>query len=257
MGSDQLHLLGKEIGYAKADVDLGLTTMSRRAGLLGSAYPFRVASGGVACTDDTVKSPWVTLLLMSSDSPLRRGMNIPVVAAHLERITATALESLFGPGTSAIRFGAGDEGRPAALSDAVQWLARLMNVPVGSAYRPPYGKDGGVDVVAWRPFPDRRSGFPVLLAQCTLERDYAHKAADVDVRVWSGYLRLDVEPLTALAVPEVVPSGEEWNSLAARTVVLDRIRLTTLITANESNVEALEVVFEWLQKQLQVLRTIA
>jgi hypothetical protein len=128
-----------------------------------------------------------------------------------------------------------------------------MNVRIGTAYRPPYNKDGGVDVVAWRPFPDGRSGFPVVLVQCTLERDYGHKAGDVDRRVWAGWLALDVDPTTALAVPDVVASGEEWNQLAARTVILDRVRLSALID-DRVTTELLEPAFNWAEKVLTEVR---
>jgi hypothetical protein len=125
-----------------------------------------------------------------------------------------------------------------------------MRVPVGTAYRPPYAKDGGVDVVAWRSFPDGRSGFPVLLAQVTLEKDYVHKAADVDVRVWSGWLALDHDPATALAIPDVVATGEDWNSLAARTVVLDRLRLSSLLDGSDAGENGLSRVTAWTKSQI-------
>lgn len=236
VGGDELASLATAFGYRSTDVGLGLTTMSRRLALLGApVYPFRVASGAAAVPAAS-EQPWVALLLMSSESPARPLMNLPQAAEQLERITVEAVKGLFGPGTSAVRFAwPSEDGRPAEFPDAIRWLAARMNVRIGSAYRPPYRKDGGVDVVAWRPFPDGRSGFPVLLAQCTLERRYSSKAADVDTRIWSGWLALDVDPATALSVPDVVPVGEEWNTLAARTVILDRIRLASLIGQRPAN----------------------
>ncbi len=253
VGSDALHELGAAVGYKQADVALGLTTMARRGALLGTAYPFRVASGAAA-TPDAPRRAWTSLLLMSPESPARRGIDVPLGAAHLERITAEALTALFGPGTSSVRFGwPSEEGRPQQFPDAVRWLAERMNVPVGAAYRPPYAKDGGVDVVAWRPFPDGRSGFPVLLAQCTLERDYVNKAADVDLRVWAGWLALDVDPATALAVPDVVAAGQDWTALAARTTVLDRVRLASLLSGTEESRPRLATVRDWTIKTIDEL----
>ncbi len=237
-------------GFVPADIALGVNTVSRRSAVLGVAYPFKSAGGGVAAVPGAADSPWVALLLMSMESPARASLDIPSAAEHLERITTAALTALYGPGTRAVRFAwPSEDGRPADFPDAVRWLADLMSVPVGGAYRPPHRKDGGVDVVAWRPFPDGRSGFPVLLAQCTLERDFAHKAADIDLRVWSGWLALDSDPSTALAVPEVVPAGEEWNTLAARTVVLDRTRLAGL-AAQSQDTERLAPVRAWTTETL-------
>ena len=254
LGADALFEAGKVHGYKSADVDLGLRTMARRSAAVGEAYPFRVAAGAAA-REHASRSVWSALLLMGSEGPLRRSLDVAVAAAHLERITAAASRFLLGPDTQSVRFGwPSEDGRPVEFPDAVRWLAGLMKVPVGTSYRPPVNKDGGVDVVAWRPFPDGRSGFPVVLVQCTLERNYAHKAADVDRRVWSGWLRLDVDPTTALAVPDVVAAGEDWNALATRTVVLDRIRLASLLPAVNED-DRLVPVADWAEDQLEQLRS--
>lgn len=255
VGSNILHEIGTTVGYNAGDVAVGLNAISRRAKLLGLAYPFKVASGGVAATATAADRAWTALLLMSSESPVRPQLTVPIAAAHLERLTAEALTSLYGPGTSALRFAWPSEaGRPPEFPDAVGWLAEKMRVPVGVAYRSPYAKDGGVDVVAWRPFPDGRSGFPVLLAQCTLEKDYRHKATDVEVRVWSGWLALDVDPATALAIPDVVAAGEDWNALAARTIVLDRVRLASLLAGSELERPRLAQVGSWTREQIDLIR---
>ena len=250
LGADALHTMGQGFGFKAADVDLGLTTMGRRSALLGKAYPFATGAG-IAARVDAWKYAWTAMLLMSPESPTRSSIDLAEAAAHLERITAEALKRLYGAGTSSVRFAwPSEDGRPPEFPDAVRWLAGVMRVPVGTAYRPPYAKDGGVDVVAWRSFPDGRSGFPVLLAQVTLEKEYVYKAADVDVRVWAGWLALDHDPATALAIPDVVASGEDWNSLAARTVVLDRIRLASLLEGTDSDHNGLAGVAAWARLQI-------
>jgi hypothetical protein len=241
-------------GLREADIALGLRAMTRRAQLVGPGYPFAVAQGASA-RREAVASPWVAWLLMSPESPARQSVALGEAAQLHEWLTQLACADLYGPDSQALRFGwPSEDGRPREFPDAVRWLAGRMGVAPGGSFRPPRAKDGGVDVVVWRPFPDRRSGFPVLLVQCTIEKDYAHKAADVDTRVWSGWLALDVDPGTALAVPAVVPAGEEWNSLAARTVVLDRIRLTALMGARPLPEPLGTRVGEWAGSVLEAMR---
>lgn len=255
IASHVLQELGAGHGYTTADIGLGLNTIKRRASLLGDSYPFRTAGGGVAARPESQDFVWCALLLMSAESPLRPNLDLAAAAEHLERITASALANLYGPETRSVRFAwPSEDGRPPDFPDAIRWLAARMNVSIGSAYRPPYRKDGGVDVVAWRPFPDGRSGFPVLLAQCTLEKDHAHKAGDIDLRVWSGWLALDSDPSTALAIAEVVGAGEEWNALAARTVILDRIRLCSLLDPTVVD-ERLLPVGKWIKSCVDELRS--
>ncbi len=125
-------------------------------------------------------------------------------------------------------------GRPREFPAAVRWLADEMGLRVGSAYRPPLRKDGGVDVVVWRPFPGAHSGFPVTLLQCTVGAELRRKARDIDVRMWSGWLALDIEPATALAFPFVLSDATAWNELSRTTTVLDRGRLATLASSARS-----------------------
>jgi hypothetical protein len=245
--------LGAQVGYGDEDIALGMTTVSRRGSLLGDAYPFRTGMG-VAAREEAAAFPWTALLLMSADSPVRPTLDIGTAAAHLERITTSAVAGIYGSATQSVRFAwPSDDGRPQEFRGAIRWLAKRMGVQPGDAYRPPYAKDGGVDVVAWRPFPDRRSGFPVMLVQCTLERNYAHKARDIDLPIWSGYLRLDVPPATALAIPDVVPSGEAWNALATRTIILDRTRIAALAGDGPNGRLSVELT-KWTSLTLERLR---
>jgi hypothetical protein len=100
-----------------------------------------------------------------------------------------------------------------------------MGLKLGGAFRPPRRKDGGVDVVAWKPFKDRRSGFPIYLVQCTLQKEYVSKSRDIDLRIWAGWLEMDRDPITILAIPRSISPGESWNEVTANSIIFDRFRL--------------------------------
>ena len=159
-------------------------------------------------------------------------LSVEVAAGQFEALTARVAGQLYGHFGEARSFAFPSSiGRPSAFPAAVRWLAGEMGLSVGSSYRPPLRKDGGVDVVVWRPFPGDRGGFPVTLMQCTIGSDLRRKARDIDVRMWSGWLALDIEPATALAFPFVVSDATAWDQLSATTTVLDRGRLATLAAA--------------------------
>src|SRR5690606_26206988 len=146
-----------------------------------------------------------------------------------EALVSISIAGLWGPSGRAIRFGwPSDEGRPHDFNEAIRRLAQKIGVSVGSGYRQPRRKDGGVDVVAWRPFNDSRSGFPIVLVQCTLQENVLAKGSDIDVRLWGSWLALDSDPVTAIAIPRTLRSGTVWDELALRHLVLDRIRLVEL-----------------------------
>ncbi|HEV2891459.1 MAG TPA: hypothetical protein VGX28_13895 [Frankiaceae bacterium] len=233
LGLDRLHRIAlDEVGAGPAAVSLAIRVMSRRGAVLGDHYPFEVSDVAVRARPTAPEATYSGLLLMTPDSPARQvaGADPPTGTILLfERIAVAAAIAMLGPSGRAVRFGwPSDEGRPPEFAYAIEWLAGLMGIKPGSAYRPPRRRDGGVDVVAWRPFPDGRSGFPVMLVQCTLQHDILPKAGDIDVRYWAGWLTLDADPMVALAVPQTIPQGVVWDELALRSLVLERVRLAGL-----------------------------
>ena len=106
-----------------------------------------------------------------------------------------------------------------------------MNLPKGGGSPRKTGGDGGLDVIVWRPFRDRRSGFIVLLAQCTVQRDWVIKAKDLTEDIWRGWIDIGKNPHLALAIPFVIPlKYEKWDELRRLVhTLLDRLRLAELL----------------------------
>lgn len=239
--------------WAEHDVSHALNTMKRRQRLAEAGYPFTVHAVGVRRVAQGL-TEYDALLLLSREASPYRGSNATLQesAAVFERATQAALRGLLGPASRSVRFAyPSEEGRPPEFSDAIRWLAGRMGIALGRSYRPPRRKDGGVDVVAWRPFDDGRRGFPVVLVQCTLMRDYVHKSRDIDLRTWAGWLAFDADPLTALAIPFTVPSDETWNEMAANVIVLDRLRIIRLL---QDAAGSLPAAIGWADAELCRLR---
>lgn len=257
LGMDAVYQLAKEeLQCSEAQVNLGVSAMWSRSKLLGERYPFHVMDVALRARPAAKVSPYAALVLLTPESPCRQLLHpapTPEMARLFERVTEVAVAALWGEQGRSLRFGwPSDVGRPPEFPQAVEWLAGRMGIAVGAGYRPPRRKDGGVDVVGWRPFPDGRSGFPVLLVQCTLQADVLSKANDVDARLWSSWLLMDEEPATALAVPGTLPaSGTTWGLLALRGLVLERLRLASLVPRDAE----LEDVREWVAGALVELRS--
>ena len=255
MGEDELTALAaSEIGTSAAQVSFAQRVMAHRASVLVEAYPFVVTPLAVRARASATTSAYAALLLLSSGSVARQLLPASTSQAMevlFERIAEAALAQLWGPAGRSVRFGWPSEvGRPPEFPAAIQWLANQLGVPVGGGYRPPIRKDGGVDVVAWRPFADGRAGFPVVLAQCTLQAELITKAADVEPRVWASWLRMDVDPVTALVVPQTIGDERLWGQLALRGMVLERIRLAGLLRP-EPEIPGLQ---GWVAEVLDTIR---
>jgi len=257
MGNPSIRAYLAETAAAAApDADLAIRAMERRQALLGEAlYPFVVGKVGIrARVDSSAHLPYVTTLLLSRPRAAFRAKTRTLARAGIifECLVAAAMPSLLGERTEVVRFAwPSDIGRPRDFPAAIRWLSIRMGIPLGTAYRPPRRQDGGVDIVAWRAFGDDQPGFPILLAQVTLGLDYVQKSADIDLRVWAGWLGFDADPATALAIPFTVSRTEEWREMAQRTLVLDRLRLCILLAGVDTEAHA---AAEWTAAELERLR---
>ena len=216
-------------GLSEHQVASGLKTIERRSLILKEKYPFEINEYAVVLHTERLNGGYAYLLSISrpsytaqwqSQSPTQQESDL------FEEFVANVLKVYLGSNSQALSFGWPSKlGRPQEFPKAVEWLAEKMGIEPGSAFRPPRRKDGGVDVVAWKGFGDKRTGFPIYLVQCTLQRDFLSKSRDIDLRLWAGWLEMDRDPLAILAVPKTIPPGELWNEISANAIILDRIRL--------------------------------
>ncbi len=232
VGRDRLDSIAGDAGIGGHELDFARGVVGTRSATWSSAYPFELRGGGIRAAAGALDTAWVAMLPLGPHSRGATDLLVDYAAAQFEALTARVVGQLYGHVGEARSFAFPSSiGRPPDFPAAVRWLAGEMGLRVGSSYRPPLRKDGGVDVVVWRPFPGGRSGFPVTLVQCTIGSDLRRKARDIDVRMWSGWLALDIEPATALAFPFVVSDAATWDQLSAITTVLDRGRLAALAAA--------------------------
>lgn len=226
-------------GLAEHQVASALKVIERRSTILKEKYPFEINDYAVVFHNDRVNCGYTYLLAISRPSYVATWQNPSPTQEDsdlFEDFVASALMVYLGSNSNALAFGWPSKlGRPQEFHNAVVWLAEKMGIEPGSAFRPPRRKDGGVDVVAWKGFGDKRSGFPIYLVQCTLQRDFLSKSRDIDLRLWAGWLEMDRDPLAILAVPKTISPGELWNEISANAIVFDRIRLTEYSNFNNSS----------------------
>lgn len=203
--------------------------LERRAKILGVNYPFLVDESYIVTRKSVADSVYIQLLCLTPGagvSTVSQIWNLEKASRLFEEIVENALGNFFGLNTETVNFGfPSRNGRPADFPAAVEWLSKKTNIRLGTAYRPPRKKDGGVDLFVWKSFSDNRPGIPIMLVQCTIKDDFINKIGDVDIKLWSSWLSSDIEPLVALAIPGVVTKEEQWREITTRGILLDRLRL--------------------------------
>lgn len=224
-------------------VNLVFKEVKRRRQICGERYPFTM-EGKLVALDSKSDGEFYKFLLLVVVSPLLRiEKRYGEVDQAFDHVVLDAIRSYLGVGSTGLRFGwPASGGRPKKFADAIRWLTAQMNLQVGVGASPPKSKDGGVDLVAWKPFADRRSGYLVVLAQCTMRVDWLPKSKDIIDMVWLAWLDTGRPVVIALAVPFIIPQQfDHWDTLR-RTVgiVFDRLRLCQYLQgANSANHQAM------------------
>jgi hypothetical protein len=203
-------------------VDDAARELERRASLLGTAYPFVFERMVLIAGDGAAGSAYVFLLLMTALSFQGRRTGL----IYFEEIVARALAEYIGG--EYVRFGwPRRDPVPRNPEQAVDYLAerlgeqRTRGFPVRLA-----DKDMGLDVAAWKHFPDRRRSKIVILGQCATGSNWKGKIGELNLTRWRNYINFNVKPTPVFAIPWTL-DDDTWDWVESfGVVVFDRIRAT-------------------------------
>lgn len=231
-----------------------LAEVERRHRIAGNTYPFQKTIVGLEINVGSDRTLYEFLLWLSISPSYRQEKRFDEIDALFDRIVKQALINYLGTTARGVRFAhPSTDGRPTNFPEALAWLADLLNLTTGSLNARPHVKDGGTDVVAWKPFRDQRAGYAIVLCQCTAQLNWPPKAKDIIGTKWSGWIGFGVPPLTAIAIPFAVGTGfDRWEEVHYTVnVILDRVRLCELLDPSELEDHAF--LRDWSQKERAML----
>ena len=91
---------------------------------------------------------------------------------------------------------------------------------------PDAAKDGGLDIVCFRAFPDEREATPTFFLQCASGTNWREKLHTPTAGKWKTYLDAAVQPSTGIVAPFVISTKKvRYAGLEGQSVMFDRIRL--------------------------------
>ena len=119
--------------------------------------------------------------------------------------------------------------QPTNLREVVNWVADCLSETTRDDLDKrvnPKGKDAGLDLLCYRPFPDHRGGFPTYLMQCASGQRWKTKVNQLSVKRWLKFIDFASYPQRAFAIPFAL-SDEDFSSYydEAEGLLLDRYRL--------------------------------
>ena len=224
--------------------------VQRRIDHGGNGYPFCTNENRLEIRPGAHRwTPYAFCLMVCDRDYWVSGDSSPTMFEHVAK---AALKSYLQG--KAIRFGAPRNAPEKQIQKALEQLAEqtgdrlLQFFPVK-----PTDKDLGLDVVGWKDFPDEATSKILVYMQCATGEDWLGKRGDLDLStagVWSQTIGWTTPPVKALAIPYVVPPGEDWQRATPGILLMDRLRISSVLPDCELSIEGFDLP-GWFQERIK------
>jgi hypothetical protein len=121
-------------------------------------------------------------------------------------------------------------------------------------------KDGGLDLVAWRSYPDGWGGRPVCLVQCASGEDWSKKLHTPEIALWMKLIDFTTKPRTGLAMP-FAPDADTFRRSSNKELLmllLDRHRILAPAKVGAAVIpspELAEKLVAWIKPRIAAFPT--
>jgi len=213
--------------------------MENRAYACNGRYPFRISQGLISVNAHPERSIYTLLLLLSAVAPTT-GHN--GTASLFERICTDVAEAYFGgfdEGVRAFRFGSPRKKPLVTLQQAINHLCTELGEGGGvrDEANARHKGDAGLDVVAWKHFPDKKPGKLIAFGQCAGgSTAWDLKLSELDgAKFAKKWLRdaFVVDPLRMFFLPRWVDQ-EDWTDTGVDGgIVFDRGRIASFLSGRD------------------------
>jgi len=225
---------GDEGAVLEGVADAAFRALDERSQICGEAYPFSLKGSALISNESASGSLYVFLLLLS-----RLGGKAPNhrdAAKLFEEISALAACSYLGsdPKTNAHVFGFPRRKEPKNFGDALKNLCENVlrdGEPRLDDPLVPEQKDGRLDVVAWKEFPDKKRSRIIAFGQCATGADWEDKAFALKPVDWSKRWLRDhflPDPLACFFVPRYILEKHWRHKSIEGGLLFDRFRIAAL-----------------------------
>lgn len=208
--------------------------LKRRVNCIDSAVPFSVIYPTVKRTGTWEDAPAHSFCVLLSLAQCYRAWWVGISRGDyreqgelFELLTQESLETQFSDWC--IRRTGWYRTQPTDLREMVNRIADWLGEDVGddiNTWAGSEGKDMGLDLLCYRPFPDNRAGFPVYLMQCASGQNWIEKVYQPDINLWQKLVNFVVRPQKAFAIPFALSDDDfKKQCVLVQGLLLDRCRL--------------------------------
>jgi hypothetical protein len=208
-------------------------------------YPFEFEQGLLRVKDGGESMPYIFMLLLCNVAPTAGHAGTAVMFEHL--CVEAATNYLGGRRQSnarAIRFGSPRKAPLGKLKQIIDHACSQMYEGGGCKSPELAGHvgDDGLDVLAWKGFPDRKIGKLVAFGQCAAGSiTWTAKLNELDGRKFSQKWFRDplvCDPIRLFFVPRRVPA-QDWRHAAIDAgIIFDRCRIAATLKDLDANLRS-------------------
>jgi hypothetical protein len=201
------------------------------------AYPFELSDQTIELRDKSQEHSSYVFMLLLRQVGVTRGPRRVRSAPHFEELSAEAARRYLGGeenGAESYKFGFPRRLTAAGFVEAINELIQRVGdggeAQIRAATR--WQKDGKLDLVAWRHFPDRRRGKIIAFGQCAAGYDYDDKITELIPRrflyLWMTQ-QIVPDPLNFFFIPGCVDEERLVDVISAQSILFDRCRIAALL----------------------------
>lgn len=208
---------------------------------LGDAYPFRHVENSLHYQATADQLPMYELLLGISQAPSLTVGEFTALPRLFEQLSKLAGMAFLGPTAAGFHTGwprpethtrfksVIDQLRTDSGKFFSEWEWRPgSDLPADPI--PALIKDGGMDIVAWRPWADQRGAHLYLLGQCACGGDWLNKTTELDMKRLSDWFHPPrVEPLRSFFTPHYAVQGLLREHSRTAGLMFDRVRIVHML----------------------------
>lgn len=220
--------------------------LHQRAKAAARAYPFEIDGTLLRLRDDPENFIAYVFCLCLSYFGWENKKGRKLFPDRLfEELSCTAAKNFTGG--DGVKFGFPRRELPKGFAQAADRICQLIGECTGFNQQPQKSvKDYGLDVVAWRNWPDGSSSKIILFGQCATGLG-KNKEVELQPEVFCGNWLLDqpVSPLIKAFFTPHRPESNEWANLGRRAgIIFDRCRIAYL-THGTNSLSKSNPYFEW------------
>jgi len=175
--------------------------------------------------------------------------------ALFERISAAALINIFK--NWEVKQTGWSKTIPVGIKKKIQQIIIDLGEEKGLDDPRPIDKDGGVDILCYRKFPDKRGNYPVFFVQCATGRNWIDKRGEDALSLWQRWIDFKAPNLLSrgFAVPFAFSDVTfRKTQIHGKCLILDRIRLFSHDTESKwLHNKLLEEIKLWVNQKSRTL----